>query len=563
MSYDDRPWLKSYAPGVRGDIQPVTKTFLEHLDQVVAEYSSKTALHFLGVTLTYQQVMDQANRLANALKARGLGRGDVVAVCMPNMPQYILSVLGGLKAGCAVSGLSPLLTAEEMAYQLKDSGAKALVIVDILFEKTFCHAANQVPGLKTVIHTGLIDYLPSFKQFLAKLLKKVPSGRIQPLDGKEVISFKKLLSQHQPSPPGVPVGLDDVCFLQYTGGTTGVPKGAVLTHGNIMSGIHQYEEVYKVERGRHVYCSALPLFHIAGLVLSLHGMYFATSQVLIPDPRNVDMILKEMIKIKPTFVVNVPTLHLMIANRPEAKQVDWARIRTVFSGAAPFSEDGIKALEAVVGPGKLSELYGTTETSPLIAMDQAGVPKRVGSVGLPLPSTWVRLVDPINGEEQVPLGEAGELVVRGPQVMQGYYKKPDETAIALRKNDGHTWLHTGDVARMDKDGYLYIVDRTKDMVIVGGYKVFSTEVENKLSEHPAVELCAIVAAKNPDRPETEVVKLIVQKKATYADTPDDVVREDILKFARERLAPYKVPRFVDFKQMPLTAVGKINKKALR
>jgi long-chain acyl-CoA synthetase len=563
MSYDDRPWLKSYDSGVRSEIDPVTKTLVEKLNNVAIGSADKPALHFFGVTLTFRQLMDHANRLAGALKERGLGNGDVVAVCMPNTPQYVISVIGALKAGCSVTGLSPLLTADEMAYQLNDCAAKALIIVDILFEKPFAAAADKAPGLKTVIHTGLIDFLPSVKRFLAKALKKVPSGKITPLSGKETVPFMEILKKYPPQDPKVRVSLDDTCFLQYTGGTTGMPKGAILTHRNIMSGIAQYDEVYKMQPGQDIYCSGLPMFHIAGLVVSLHALYFGSSQVLIPDPRNVDMILKEMVKYQPTFLVNVPTLYLMIAQRPEAAQVDWSRVRACFSGAAPFSEDGIKALEAVIGKGRLSELYGATESSPLIAMDQDKAPKRVGSVGLPMPSTKVRLVDAITGEGQVPLGEEGEIIVSGPQVMKGYHNKPEETANALREHDGEIWLHTGDVGRMDEDGYLYIVDRTKDMVIVGGYKVFSTEVENKLSEHPAIGMCAVVGAPNPDKAESEVVKLIVQKSPEYAASSDDEVRESILEFAREKLAAYKVPRIVEFMELPLTAVGKINKKELR
>ena len=345
MSYDQRPWLKSYDPGVGSDIEPVDKTLLEYVDAVAARYPDRPAFHFLGVVLTFRQIMDHANRVANALKERGLGRGDVVAVCMPNTPQYVVSILGSLKAGCAVSGLSPLLTADEMAYQLNDCQAKALIIVDILFEKPFAAAAGKVPGLKTVVATGLADYLPAFKQFLGKLLKKVPTGQVTPLDGKEVVWLKEVLKRYPAEAPGVAVQLEDTCFLQYTGGTTGAPKGAVLTHRNIMSGIAQYDEVYKMKQGAEVYCSALPMFHIAGLVLSLHGMYYGATQVLIPDPRNVDLILKEMIARKPTLTVNVPTMHLMIAAREDARQVDWDNIEIVFSGAAPFSADGVKTLE--------------------------------------------------------------------------------------------------------------------------------------------------------------------------------------------------------------------------
>lgn len=563
MSYDQRPWLKSYAPGIAKEISPPEITFIEHLKKVVERASDVTALHYLGEKFTHREVDELTNRLAWALKDRGLGKGDVVGVCMPNMPQYVLSVIGALKAGCAVSGVSPLLSGDEMVYQLNDCGAKALIIMDVLYDQTFYGIAGKVPGLKTVVSTGLVDYLPKIKQFLAKKIKKIPTGQVKPIPGKEILSFRPLLARHSQAAPNVDVSMDDDCFIQYTGGTTGVPKGAVLTHRNLISNMTQFGSVLPLESGKDAFCSGLPMFHIAGLVVSMLGFYFGISQILVPDPRNTQMIVKELIKHKPTVTVNVPTLYLMLVKEPDANKVDWSRLRVCFSGAAPFNDEGIAALEKVVGKGKVKELYGMTETSPLIAMDHPDSPKKVGSVGLPFPSTGIRLVDPLNGNGDVPLGQEGEILVKGPQVMKGYHNKQEETSKTFADYDGELWLRTGDIGRMDEDGYLYIVDRSKDMIIVGGYKVFSTEVENKLAEHPAVEMCAIVGAPNPQRPETEIVKLVVQKSIVYADRPDDEIRADILAYAREKLASYKVPKVVEFMEMPLTAVGKIDKKVLR
>lgn len=563
MPYAEKPWLKSFAPGVPGEITQPEVTFVDHWDKFIKETADQPVAYYLGTTLTHRDLYNHANRMAQALKSLGLGKGDVVGVCLPNTPQYLITVLGALKAGCAVSGVSPLMSPHEMSYQLNDCGAKAFIILDLLFESTFAGIADKVPGLKTVIPTGLIDMLPGFKQVLARLLKKVPTGRITPLSGKDLIPFKQILKRYSSESPGVSISLDDPCFYQYTGGTTGLPKGAVLTHGNIISNMFQLQAIYKFEKGKDIFCSGLPMFHIAGLIVSMLSPYFGTSQVIIPDPRNTDMIIKQIETYSPTVYVNVPTLYLMLLQNPKFKEIDWSPARVFFSGAAPFSEDGVKALESVIGKGKVRELYGMTETSPGIGLDQPGLPKRYGSIGLPMPSTDVRVVDAVTGESDVPIGQAGELWVSGPQVMKEYHNKPEETARVFVNENGRRWLRTGDVVRMDEDGFIYIVDRAKDMIIVSGYKVFSTELENVMSEHPAVEMCAAVGVENPERSETEMVKLIVQTSLEYKDKADEEVKIEILNFAREKLAPYKVPKIIEFREMPLTAVGKIDKKQLR
>lgn len=563
MTYAEKPWLKSYGPGVQKEIDPPQETFVTHFNAIVRQVSQAPALHFLGKTLSYAQLAECADRFAQALLSRGLKKGDVVGICMPNTPQYTISVLGTLKAGCTVSNVSPLLTAGEMEYQLNDCQARVLVIADMLFEKPFAAVAVKLPQLKTVITTGLADMLPAVKQFLARALKKIPTGRITPIAGKEIVAFKDVLAQYPANDPNIFPAMDDISFIQYTGGTTGDPKGARLSHDNLISCMTQYGTVVPLQPGRDSFCAGLPMFHVAGLVVSLLGLYFGIPQVIIPDPRNTRMILNQIRKCRPTVLVNVPTLYLMFLQDPLVRKVDWSKVRVCYSGAAPFTDEGIRDLEAVVGSGKMRELYGMTETSPLIAMDHLGIAKKVGSVGLPMPSTRIRLVDAVTGEKDVALGEEGEIWVSGPQVMQGYHNKPEGDAEVFVQQNGLRWLRTGDVGRMDEDGYLFLVDRAKDMIIVGGYKVFSTEVENKLSEHPAVAMCAIVGIRNPKRPETEIVKMVAQVSPEHASRPEAELRDEITAFARETLAPYKIPRVIEFLDLPLTAVGKIDKKKLR
>lgn len=564
MDFNKKPWLKSYDPGVPPEIEPVEETLKDRTSRIRQEFGSKTAFHFLGTSLNFEQLNSLADRFAKCLADNGLGRGDVVALNLPNLPQFMVGIIGAHRAGCAVSGLSPLSTPDEMAYQLNDSGSAALVTLDPIFEHRLTKIADQVPGLKLVVPTGITDFLPFIKRLLAKWLKKTPTGRITPLAGKTVLPFMQIMKTVPPDPPEVNVELDDVCFIQYTGGTTGPPKGAALTHLNIMSNIRQLENWLGLEDGSEFMISGFPLFHLAGLMVGASCLAGANTQVLIPDPRNTAHIIKEFKEHNPTLTTNVPSLYAMLLNDPEFKNLDFSGLKACLSGAAPFSVDGIKALENVVGKGKLLEVFGMTETSPLQTMNPSDGPKKIGSVGLPLPSTEIRIVDLADGETPMPIGEEGEIICAGPQVMSGYLNKPEETKNALREHDGRVWMHTGDVGRMDEDGFLYVVDRAKDMITVSGFKVFSSEVENKLCEHPSIEMCALIGVPDPKRPGSEIVKLVVQKSEDSIDESDDSVRESILAMASEKLSPYKVPKIVEFMDaLPLTSVGKVDKKSLR
>lgn len=564
MAYEDRPWLKWYDPGVPPDLDIPRETALDWLKRTRRDHPERPALHYLGVTMTYEELMAHADRFAAALVHHGCRRGDVVAVNLPNIPYYLIAQIGTLAAGCAATGLSPLLTEREMAYQLKDCRAKALVTLDAIFEKRLSGFAADLEDLKLVVAGGLLDFLPRVKQLLGRWLKKVPTGRLHSLAGKEVLHFQDLLARYPAQAPDLALTPEDRCLVQYTGGTTGVPKGAVLTHGNFVSNLVQFDHWMGLEKGREVFLSGFPFFHLAGLGVGMLAMTMGAAQVLIPNPRDTGFIVKQMARHRPTFMANVPLLYMMLVDDPGFRKLDFSRLNCCVSGAAPFPAEAIRALESIIGEGKVVEVYGMTETSPLITMNPRRGRKKIGSVGTPLPSTWVRLVDLETGEKDMPQGEEGELIVHGPQVMKGYHNKPAETAVTIRDHDGRMWLHTGDVARMDPDGFFYIVDRTKDMLNVGGYKVFSREVEEKLYEHPAVELCAVIGLPNPQRPGSELVKLVVQKSPAYRDKPDEDVRTELQDFARANLSSYKTPKVIEFiDAMPVTSVGKVDKKALR
>jgi long-chain acyl-CoA synthetase len=564
MNYDDKPWLSSYDEGLGPEVKIPDISLVDRFNEILRKFPDKPAIHFLNTMLTYQTLMGHANRFARALLENGCGRGDVIAVNLPNIPQCLIAQVGGLKAGCATSGLSPLLTPREMAYQLNDCRAKALVTVDPIFEHRLLSISDQLPHLNVVFSTGVLDFLPRIKQILARVLKKVPFGRVTPLPGKKVIRFMDVLRSYSDQSPGVKVVPEDLCLVQYTGGTTGLPKGTMLTHRNMIANVTQIFEWIKPEEGRETGVSGFPFFHLAGLALGLVGLAAGTAQVLIPDPRNTKHIIKEIARYRPTILVNVPTLYMMLLDEPEFRKLDFSNLNFCLSGASPFPADKIRELESVIGTNKLIEVYGMTETSPIITMNPRRGKKKIGAVGLPVQSTRVRLMDLETGAQEVPMGEEGELIVQGPQVMKGYLNKPDETDIAIREIKGEKWLYTGDVARMDPDGYFTIVDRSKDMLNVGGYKVFSREVEEKLYEHPAIEHCAIIGVPNPDRPGTERVKLVVQLAQSSKGRNREDIQAEILAFSKENLSPYKVPKIIEFtEEIPLTPVGKVDKKALR
>jgi len=564
MNYDSKPWLKSYDPDVSYEIEITDRSLLDRFDRVTQDLGERTAFHFLDVSMNYDELMEFADCFARCLVDHNLKKGDVVAINLPNTPQYLIALIGTLKAGCVVSGLSPLLTPKEMVYQLNDCQAKALVTMDAIFEKKLVDIAKELAHLKLVFPTGLLDFLPKYKQWIAKWFKKIPTGKISDLPDKKIIAFKEALYLYPPNAPEIELNQNDSCFLQYTGGTTGKPKGALLSHGNAMANMFQFEDWAKMEWGMEVICSGFPMFHAAGLTIATMSICFGCTQIIIPDPRDTARISRECARFYPTFMANVPTLYLMLLQDPDFKKLDFSKLRVCMSAAAPFPVESMKKFEKIIGPKKLAELYGMTETGPVQTMSPYKGIKKHGSVGLPLQSTFIRIVDLIDGNTQLPFGEDGEIIVSGPQVMKGYFNKPEETAKVLREHDGRIWMHTGDIGRMDEDGYVYIADRAKDMIIVGGYKVFSREVEDELFSHPAIEQCAIIGTKNSDRPETEVVKLVIQKSLEYKDKPDPEIQEEICALAKERLSPYKIPKIFEFvDEIPLTHVGKVNKKALR
>ncbi|MBW1988163.1 MAG: AMP-binding protein [Deltaproteobacteria bacterium] len=560
---EDRFWRKSYDPGME-DLDPSVweTTYVRAVRDGLDRFPDKAAFYYMGAKVTFRELDVLSNRFADMLISAGLAKGDVVGINLPNIPEYVIAWLGTLKAGCVVSGISPLLSSEEMIHQLADSDAKGLVTLDAIFENRLVPIAGELPQLKVVVATSIGTFLPFVKRTLGKLLKKIPTGKVTSLAGKRVIEFRDLLvpGRYSDSHPDVEITPDDTAYLQYTGGTTGLPKGAMLTHRNVMADLLIVQRWLGWNPGEGLALSGFPFFHIAGLFFCENCVYLGWTQVLIPNPRDTDAICKQYAKYRPTTLVNVPSLFQLLLANPKFRQLDHSQLEVCISAASPFPEESQRELESVVGEGKLLEVYGMTETSPLTVMNPMKGEKKLGSIGLPLINTDIKLLDTTTGEP-VPVGSPGEMCIKGPQVMAGYYKKPEETKKAV---DEDGYMHTGDVAVFDEDGYLRIVDRTKDMIIVSGFKVFSRKVEDILAEHPAVEMIAITGRPNPERPGSELVKAFVTLGAAYKDKDPEEVKQDIVKMAKAKLAPYEVPKEVEIREeLPMTAVGKIDKKQLR
>ncbi len=544
--YTAKPWLKHYDKAVPEKIEYPNMAYADVLRKAFQEVPERVAVHYMGTAITYRELDAMSNQFARFLIEKGCRPGDVVGYHMPNIPASYIGAVAIQKVGCIFTGVSPLLTAEELVYQLNDSGAKILVTADVLFPVAM--KAVGETGVKVVIVASVFDYLP----------QDIPATPVTPIPGIETISFKDAIVSMPADPVDVKIDPAAPCLMMYTGGTTGPPKGALLTNNNMVHQIVQMTHWVQIKMGGHIGLSAFPMFHQAGNFVVMWSLALGTTLVAIPNPRDLPFIISAIDKYKPTIIMNVPTIFLQLMNLPEFRSLDLSGVQFFVSGASAFPAEHFREFEELVGKNKLVEVFGMTETSPIIvAMPRDGL-KKFGSVGMPISDTEVKLLDPGTGME-VPIGEPGELVVRGPQVFtMGYHNKPEETAHTLR--DG--WIYTGDVAVMDDDGYFFIVDRMKDMVIVSGFKVFTRVVDEVLIEHPDIENAATVGLPDPKRPGSEIVSSAIVLKPGRVG--DDAMREKITDFMKEKVAPYKVPKIIQFMDaLPLSAVGKVLKREVR
>lgn len=553
-AYAEKPWLKNYDEHVPRTLEYEEKTFAEKFSEIVERSPDKTALIYMGRKISFRELDQISNQLAAYLTKIGVKPDDVVGLHMPNIPAHYVSIVAVQKAGGVSTGLSPLLMPHEMEHQLKDSGVKVVITVDLMFEK-IAEVADQA-GFSTVVVSEIADFLPGVKRVLGKLLKKIPTAEVKPISGKTVVRFMDAIKGMPADRVDVRRGLDDTIFLMYTGGTTGPSKGAVLTQRSYMSNRLQTLTWLDL-RPEEMALSAFPLFHIAGLALGGFSLTTGATQICVPNPRDSHFLIECIKSYKPTIIVNVPTVFFELMKQPEFQQLDLSNLKWCLSAAAPFPPEHIDELEGVIGESRFIELYGMTETSPVTCCNPRYGAKKPASIGMPLSDTEFKLIDPGTGQPTAP-GEPGEIAVRGPQLMKGYFNQPEETANAIR--DG--WMYTGDVARMDEDGYFYIVDRVKDMVNVSGFKVFTRELDDILIKHPDIDMAASIGVDDPERPGSERVMAAVVLKPGIEKS--EAEKEKITSYLRDLVAPYKVPKVIEFMdQLPTSAVGKVLKRELK
>ena len=550
----EKVWLKSYPPGIPEEIdlggyRSVTDIF----EQAIERFGDKPCFANLGTTLTYDDMDRYTDQLASYLQnLPGMEKGDRVAIMMPNVLQNPISIFAVLRAGFTVVNTNPLYTARELRHQLSDSGAKAIIVME-----NFCHTLEEIIGetpVRHVITTQIGDLLRFPKSIIVNLVVKYAKKMVPAFDLPQRVTFKEALSRGSGKPhEAVPCTHDDLAFLQYTGGTTGVAKGAMLSHGNMISNMQQASTWIKnvVEDGKEVIITALPLYHIFSLTANcLTFMKVGALNYLITNPRDMPGFVKELQGLRFTAITGVNTLFNGLMNTPGFEQIDFSALKLSLGGGMAVQQPVAERWQKLTGT-PLLEAYGLTETSPAVCINPLNLKQYNGAIGLPVPSTEVSVQDEEGNILQQ--GEAGELCVRGPQVMQGYWQRPDETAKVISE-DG--WFKTGDVAQMDEQGYFRIVDRLKDMILVSGFNVFPNEVETVIAGHEGVLEVGVIG--EPDADSGEVVKAVIVKKDPA------LTEKSVIEHCREYLTAYKVPKIVEFRdELPKTNVGKILRRELR
>lgn len=552
---ESRPWHRFYEPAVPASLPFQDLTLPQWLERAVERHGDRTALIFRNGKLSYRRLKDQVDRLATALAAMGVARGDRVAIQLPNIPQFVIAYYAIQSLGAVAAPTNPTYTPREIEHQWNDAGCVVAILLDVLYEGKVKAMRDRLP-----VRDYIVASIPEYLGFPLNLLAPLQLRRQKPplvatvTPGPGVHLFRKLIDATPPRPPQVTLRMDDLSTLVYTGGTTGVSKGAALTHANLSSNLQQMRAWFaRAEDGREVVISALPYYHSFGLTVCMNlAVGLGAQNVLIANPRITRDILKSIARHRVTLFAAAPVMFQSICDHPDVTRFDLSSVRFCNSGSAPLSVDVLKRFEHMTG-GKIAEGYGLTETSPVTHCNPLYGTRKLGSIGVPLPSTDARVVDPESGTKDVPPNEVGELIIQGPQVMQGYWQKPAETAQMIR--DG--WLYTGDLCRVDEEGYCFVVGRKKDMILCSGFNVYPDEIDRVLMSHPAILEAATIGV--PDAKRGETVKSFVVVRPGSTLTVDQV-----LAFARENLAPYKVPRMIEFRDsLPRSPLLKVLRRELK
>lgn len=558
--YEEKPWLKWYPEGVPAEVDVPERSVPEVFDEAVEKWGNRTSLIFYGKKINYRELKDQVDRFATALGNLGVKKGDKVALFLLNCPQFVIAYLGALKAGAIITPISPMYVSSEVKHQLEDSEAKDIVCQDLLYDRV------EKTGLKlrNVILTGIGEYLPGVKKFvgssvLRSIYKKmeVPSTKIFEREGFH--QFQDLIKKYPPNPPRIEINpKEDLAVLPYTGGTTGLPKGAMLTHYNLVVNEAQAQAMWLpfFEEGAEVVIAYLPFYHVYGqVIIMLDGLIWGYTLVIFTTP-DLDDILHAIGAYKATVFFSVPSLYDVLKDHEKTDRVDWRRFKALISGADALLADVARGFERRTGV-QIHEGYGLTETSPATHVNPKGRIK-FGSLGIPLPSTMAAVLDP-EKNEFLPLGETGEIAIKGPQLMKGYWKNPEETSEKLINIDGETWLRTGDLGSMDDEGYFHFYDRKRDLIKYKGYSVFAREVEEVLKNHPKIREAGVVGVRDPRVGENVKAAVVLE-----IDARGKLSEEDIIDYCKENLAHYKIPKIVEFRgEIPKTDVGKVSRRELR
>lgn len=546
---EEKIWHKSYAPGVPKTLEYERLTVSQALTRSAERFPNKVALNYMGRKITYRELDHLVNRFAGALTDLGAGEGDKIAVCLPNIPQVVIANIAIFRIGAVAVQNNPLYTERELSYQLNDSDARMVITLSLLVPRMQKIRPNT--KLERIVGCHIHSFLPFLKRRLFPFVKKDMFRKIE--KDTDVHEFGDLVGKQSDVPVEDQSRWEELAALIYTGGTTGVSKGVMLTHANLSCNVQQFVAWFPgFKPGEESLVGTFPIFHSAGFTAIQNFITWqAWEHFMIPrpEPKGLVEILK---KNKPGWLPGVPTIFVGLLDDKEFRKMDLSFIRGFFSGAAPLAAETIRDLKALTG-ATLCEVYGMTETSPIATVTPWGGKIKPGTVGIPVSDTDVRIVDVETGTTELPIGEAGEIIIKGPQVMKGYYKKPEETDQTLK--DG--WFYTGDLGSFDQDGYLKVVDRKKDMVIAGGYNIYPVEIDNVLMEHPKILHACAVGVPHPYRGET-IKAFVVLKQGETLTT------EMLIRYCKEKLAAYKVPKLVEFtEELPMSAVGKVLRRTLR
>ena len=549
--YSKKPWVKFYSEGVKAKINYEKLCLNEIFERTVSKYGENEALIFQGFRMTYNELNNTVNRLAYFLHKKGIKKGDVVSILLPNMIQTVAAYYAIVKLGAIVQMNNPLYTDRELVYQFNDSKSKFLICMDLLAKRMI--AVRKETKIKEIVYASIGDYLPPVKKVLFKLVAKKKGMAADVPATENVYPWFEAIGEDGIL-PDVKINFEDTAAYQYTGGTTGAAKGVILSHKNLSCMVQMYQGWFPHLRNSHdeIVISAPPIFHVLGMSAAMNlPISMGWTSVMVPKPQPKEL-LEATRKYKPTFSPMVPTMYVGMLQHPDLKKTDMKCYKLLTSGGSSLPVEVLKQFKELTG-ADINEGFGMTETSPQTHLNPGGEFNKPGSIGVPYPDTEVKIVDIKTGKKSMPVGKEGEMLFKGPQVTKGYLDKPDETKKAIRNG----WLYSGDIAYMDKDGYFFIVDRLKDLIITGGYNVYPREIEEILYEHPKIQKAAAIGI--PDANKGEAIKLfVVPNEGTTIDS------KEIMEYCKDKLAKYKWPATIEIRtSLPESTVGKILKKDLK